>query len=380
MMNLSIKTIIGFGLILRLFVALWNGFFGPSPGAELDALGFHEIASNVARTGILDEFTIGYIPYTNFLGILYGLTISHLFIGSALSCFAWLVSSYVLYKALIALGVTKSHTRFALLLYSIIPSSVMLTAVTLREPFQLLFANVAMYSIIKITFSKKSNYYLLLIASIFCLGVLHGTLLAFGIILFSGALILQKIRGDNIRLSVGVILSSFVVVLILLMGLSLFGSVAYSLDDGLDNSIQAYQRALLDVDARTHYKSEVSIDSLKDLMIFIPVGFFQYLFEPFPWKVSTASDALLLFENALRFLLILKAIKCFRVQQVRQRRLLILVFISYVLIELIWSLGTINWGTSVRHHIPAWGFLLLVSYASAGLTDFNTKSVSRVSA
>ena len=162
-MVLSIKNIIFIGFILRLFVAFWNGFFGPSPGADLDALGFHGFALNVALTGILDNFTIGYVPYTNLLGIFYGLTISHIFIGSILSCIAWLVSSYFLYKTFIVFDVTKSHTRIALLLYSVIPSSVMFTAITLREPYQLLFANIAIYSITKIILTEKSSYYLLLI-------------------------------------------------------------------------------------------------------------------------------------------------------------------------------------------------------------------------
>jgi hypothetical protein len=363
---------------LRLVVAFWNGFFGPSPGADLDALGFHGFALNVALTGILDDFTIGYVPYTNLLGIFYGLTISHIFIGSILSCVAWLVSSYFLYKTFIVFGVTKSHTKIALLLYSVIPSSVMITAITLREPYQLLFANIAIYSITKIILTEKFSYYFLLIFSIFCMGVLHGALLAFGILILSGVFMLQKLREKIIRLSIGLISISIIIIFILLTGLSFFSDVAYNLDDGLDNAIQGYQLALLTVDARTNYKSHIQITGLSDLLIFIPIGFFQYLFEPFPWRVSTASDALLLCENMLRFYLMWKILRCARIEQVRKRRLLNFMFIFYFLIEAIWSIGTINWGTSVRHHIPAWGFLLLAAYASTGLTDFKIKSKSKV--
>ena len=70
-MALSIKNIIFIGFILRLCVAFWNGFFGPSPGADLDAIGINGFASEVGRTGLRDDWIIGFIPYTNILGMVY---------------------------------------------------------------------------------------------------------------------------------------------------------------------------------------------------------------------------------------------------------------------------------------------------------------------
>ena len=36
--------------------------------------------------------------------------------------------------------------------------------------------------------------------------------------------------------------------------------------------------------------------------------------------------------------------------------------ISYLALESIWSLGTINWGSSIRHHLPSYGILLIMSF------------------
>ena len=36
--------------------------------------------------------------------------------------------------------------------------------------------------------------------------------------------------------------------------------------------------------------------------------------------------------------------------------------ISYLIVEGIWSLGTINWGTASRHHIPAMGLLSVLGF------------------
>jgi len=46
--------------------------------------------------------------------------------------------------------------------------------------------------------------------------------------------------------------------------------------------------------------------------------------------------------------------------------------------EGIWSLGTVNWGTSIRHHLPALGLLLVVgfSYKNLTLLKFNQSNNS----
>jgi hypothetical protein len=67
----------------------------------------------------------------------------------------------------------------------------------------------------------------------------------------------------------------------------------------------------------------------------------------------------------LRGWLILKAWKALRIAPVPQRRILLFISFSYLAMETIWSLGTINWGSAVRHHIPALGLLLLAAYAAS---------------
>jgi hypothetical protein len=39
------------------------------------------------------------------------------------------------------------------------------------------------------------------------------------------------------------------------------------------------------------------------------------------------------------------------------------VFINYFILELIWSMGTVNWGTALRHHIPSFGLLVIAAFA-----------------
>ena len=134
------------GFALRFLIAVWNGFFGPSFGAEGDALLFHDIAVQFSQFGVFDaKFNIGWV-YSMFLGSIYFLTVNSIFIGSFLSCLAWLISALVLNKIIKLLGVQKKYRDLALMVYAFLPSSILFTSVTLREVYQLLFVNLLIYS------------------------------------------------------------------------------------------------------------------------------------------------------------------------------------------------------------------------------------------
>jgi hypothetical protein len=362
-MRINGFRLIFLGFSLRIMIAFWNGFFGPSFGADLDALTFHLRAVKYAGNPIFDEFSIGWI-YTYILGLFYYVTTDSLFLGSLLSCIAWLASALILLNCLRILSVERSVQVRVMLIYALLPSSIMFTSITLREPFQLLFVNLAIYAVLKIYLRNAVKHWFTLIAALAAAGSLHGGLLAFGIILFSGTLLLISMRGKTRISWLKLVLMGAVGLIVLWYGFSTFGDVSYNLNDGLDGSIQKYQQGLLSVDARTHYKTDAKISGLGGLLFFVPLGLFQYLFEPFPWHVSAASDIIALFENFLRGWLILKAWKELKVASTKRRRILLFIFSSYLVMEIIWSIGTINWGTSIRHHLPAWGLLLLAAYAS----------------
>lgn len=362
MLILGARFFILLGFLLRLLVAIWNSFYGPSFGAESDAFAFHLAAIEYARDLTLDGIGLGWI-YSNALGIAYYLTGESLFIGSLLSCVSWVVSAEILRSSLIILSINRGAQANAMLLYALLPSSVMFTAVTLREPYQLLFVNLAIYAVLKIYLHKSTRHWGTLIFSIVGAGALHGGLLALGVFLFAGALLLviMRARGRNswMRLSA----MGVVVAIVLWCGVILFSNIAYDLNKGVANAVATYQNNLIVINARTQYKSAVELYSIGETVEFVLIGLFQYLFEPFPWNITSVSDSVVLFENMLRFLLIWRAATSWRVACAPQRRVLLFFMLSYFVMETIWSLGTVNWGTAVRHHLPTWGLLLLAAYA-----------------
>lgn len=372
-MKIYVIQILVLGFVLRLMIAIWNGYFGPSFGAELDALAFHQAAIEVANNPTFFEFQIGWI-YSYILGLLYYVTTDSLFFGGLLSCVTWTLSAILLAKSLDILTEKRDLQVKALLIYALLPSSILFTSVTLREPYQMFFVNLMVYAALKIYLHKSIHHWFTLVAAIIGAGVLHGALMAFGIIFVVTLLFMIAVRENKVISFPTVVFLASIAVLVLGFGFSFFIDFAFNLEDGLISGIERFQQGGLSLDARTFYKSEVSITGFWDLLIFIPVSLLQYLFEPFPWHITSAGDVGAMLENMLRGWLIWKALQALKVAPLLQRNVLLLMFFSYLTLEAIWSIGTISWGTSVRHHLPAFGLLLMAAY-SVGISNIKTTEV-----
>ncbi|HJL92254.1 MAG TPA: hypothetical protein QGF04_00560 [Woeseiaceae bacterium] len=374
-----VKQILWLGFFLRLALAFYNGFVGPTYGSSDDAFGFHFVAIDVSQNFVVDVFTLTYI-YPFLLGLFYTITTDSLFLGSALSAFGWLASAYILLRVMRILSFKVSYQWWVMLIYALMPTSLMYTSVTLREPFQLLFINLALYAALKIYFHRSNAHWLVLFLAVVGMGAMHGALLAFGIFIIAGTLFLLTSRNRKGMSFTKVVLITPIVILCLFYGFELFTSLtSYGdrLDDGLNVAVQVYQEGTLSdaYDARANYRTEVAInEGLGGLILSLPYILFQYLFEPMPWKISSIVDVIALLENMLRFWLIWNALKYLAGAYLHKprfvahnangsKRFYLFIFLSYLLVESLWSLGTSNWGTASRHHVPSLGFLLVVGFA-----------------
>ena len=371
------------GFFLRLANSINNGFFGPSIGADADAFWFHMAAVDTSRDLLFEEFVTGHI-YSYLLGYFYYFTTDSLFLGSALSVLGWLLSAFILVRIMQILSFDTSSQKTAMLVYVFLPSSVMYTSITLREPFELLFVNLAIYSALKIYCHKSAIHWLILGVAVTCMGALHGALLASAIFILVGTLFLLTYRN---RKGISLVKFLFVAPLIglsLYYGTLLFLNISYELEDGLVTAVVDYQQAVIEYEGRAIYRTEVSINGAGDLLLSMPVFLLQYLFEPMPWRMSSLLDVVALLENVLRAWLIWNVLKYFRVISNKNPkiiehklfghgRLIFFIFLSFLVMESIWSTGTSNWGNSLRHHVPSLGMLLVTGFAYQNVSILRSK-------
>jgi ubiquinone/menaquinone biosynthesis C-methylase UbiE len=389
----QVEKIMLLGLLFRSLVAVWNGFFGPSYGAGADAINtYHEVAVNYVQHLIVSGFKT-HLTYSYLLGAFYDMTAVSLFLGSLLSCIVWLVSAVVLMKIMRLLSLSILSQSIVMLIYALLPSSIMFTSVTLKEAYQLFFVNLAVYSALKIYLDKLEKYWILLLAGFVGMSALHPVLYVFGLFVVATTLISYSFRGRKKYFFLSLVITMLLAALILFHGykykhvFNIFSvepvtaesrpvamqppaalePPATAILNKLANRVESYQQNGLTYRSlgRAFYKKNISFNGVFDFLLFIPVSLFQYLFEPMPWRISAIVDFEALFENILRLVLIMMALLGFKRMAAGKLVPVIFVFLSYFVLESIWSLGTINWGTAIRHHIPAMGLLLVAAFASS---------------
>jgi len=357
-----------FGFFMHLIIAIWNGFFGPSPGADMDAAGLFGFAIDVSKDLEFEDFEIGYVPYINLLGTIFHYTIPSLFLGSLISCFAWLWSSHLLIKILDLMGATSRAKFQAALIYSLYPASIIFTSITLREPFQLLFLTLSVYSMIKIYKTGNPFRFINLIAYVFLMGVLHGAYLITGIAILAMSLILLAVKNNYKIPYAKIFFYTIFLAFPLLYLITWTFSFSYDFSDGIVEAAVSYQDGALDdgEGARANYKSATDFGGMSGLLNFIIFGFVQYMFKPFVWDVASLLDIIVMLEGFLRFYLLWRAYKNFKNRSFGGDLSWIFILLIFLLNEFIWSLGTINWGTAMRHHVPVFFCLLIVAFCVPG--------------
>ena len=128
-----VKQILWLGFFLRLVLAFFNDFVGPTYGSSDDALGFHLYAIRYTQNIASDVFALSNI-YPSFLGVFYFITTDSLFLGSALSALGWLASAFILLRIMRILSFKISIQWKVMLIYALIPTSLMYTCLLYTSP------------------------------------------------------------------------------------------------------------------------------------------------------------------------------------------------------------------------------------------------------
>tara|TARA_Y100001936_G_C16061151_1_gene664183 strand:- start:22 stop:1272 length:1251 start_codon:yes stop_codon:yes gene_type:complete len=376
------------GLFFRSCVSLWNGFWGPSIGANADATSFHAAASQLfsypgsmyelveisikAGNKLIEhpEFAHGMHLlthiYSQLLAKIYFISTDSLFIGSLFSAFAWTTSAVVLIQIMRLLQVKNPDQFKAMAIYSLLPSSILLTGVTLREAFQLLLVNLAMLSALKVYLNKSIKFGFILIPLIFFMKKFHLALYALGLLMLFSLIIFLILRKweDNLFRKILFSISFILTIYFAINWYGLSNLIPYNYDrQELVAAIIKHLSLVASLDARTQFTHNLEINGTFNFMLFMPKHLLQYLFEPMPWHVKTNLDFIVLMENLLRAVLIFKILARLFCDSSESRKILLFIFFCYLSLEATWSVGTFNWGTAIRHHIPSMGLLVTAAFA-----------------
>jgi hypothetical protein len=386
--NLTIALF--FILAIHHIIALTNTYLFIIHGADADAVRFHRLGVEWAMDGKW-SIMVGDGFYQQFLGIFYRIFEPSHLLGEELSIIAFLFACFVLIKLIDFLNITKYRVGL-LLMFGLLPTNLVFGSVTMRESYQILFFMLSVYWGLRFHLEPTKGAMIFCVFSAIIMGFFHNALILYMLFLLPVLFLwfpkqVSSSPDSRWRFSrkrfiiIGAILILIIGILIIgvlleIQGLGALASVFSG--KGLKYAVD-YRTILMTAqapDARANYGIMYDTTSFGSLIKTISLAFIYYLFAPFPWQITNWLDVYAFAESLLRFILILFSIISWYRAEGLQRSIWGLLLIIYFSMTLLWSTGTVNYGTSIRHHILS-NWIILIAGGSR-LIEFLVQQYRRI--
>ena len=340
------------------------------PGTRPDSETFHEYALAKAQKGNI-RISVEYKLYTNLLGALYYFFGTSYYLASVFSVLALTVGLSVLMAILQEMGVHR-HQGLVILLCGLLPSTIIIGSSPMREAFQLLVLQIMVLMVLLMAKHGSIRYFIFALAGASVFGLLHkGMLFAALIITF---LLWLFWVGKNVKLKNykqvwvgglvfgGIVVSGLWIIFGTQPGIDLVMGLVrkdpmwtiWHYRYAIDNLGQPNTAYDIVFEYGTIWEGIWSLFKVYVYYLFYPI-YFQGAFSP--------KETYAVLESWLRlglFGVILYHIRWIT-PRLEERDYLLLVL--YLLMTMVWSLGTTNYGQAIRHHILS-NWLLIVLAAS----------------
>jgi len=356
---------IGFVLLLHHFMAIINTYFFTFPGAEPDPVNFHRDAMVWAKGGKW-LFSVGANFYAQLLGIFYRIFEPSQLFGEELSVLAFLLSCFVLIKIIKLLNISK-YTMWLLLIYGLLPTNLIFCSKILRESYQILFFMLSVYWGLRFHLKPAKGAMIFCVFSALIMGLFQRALILYALFLvpllflwfpqqISGSLSYKWSFSKRRLITVSLLLVLIIGALISGIQLKVGGlePVEAFLSGEWLKYAEVYRVRAIEGSAsyaRAIYGITLDVSSPISLMKSVWLIYIYYLYAPFPWQVTNWLDVYGATESLIRFALIFFSILFwFRAEGI-QRGIWGLLLIIYFSLTFLWAMGTVNYGTSIRHHV-----------------------------
>ena len=333
-------------------LSLYNVFIDFLPNADLDANTFWKTASIAVDKNHHPPFHIGAQAYVAILYWQIIATVNELHVIQLFSIIFTALNVLLITRLFLTIGGYSSSIWIAVFLLCLSPGFLLHSALTLREPLQLLSILLFTYSTIKL----KTFWGLCLSALFLALAAsTHQALLIYSVvILILYSLIFIGKSNNNIFFPSN--LSVFVGALVIFAGFFIYYipilsgyTLANLSKQGVLEHLLAYRQPIEQGFANTAHNLTLSFDTLGDTIQSVLLNYLYYLFNPIISFKPSIVYSVLFWESLIRVI----GISLMVIAVVREKNNLahLLLIVFYISMTLLWSLGTANDGQAFRHHV-----------------------------
>lgn len=362
----SFKLIIVSSFILRVLLVVVDVFISRLPEAGYDDESYYQTSLRLFNDN-----------YAGLAGNVYGgffskiLAVSYYFIGPSrfsaqyLNVLFYGIAIILFMRALIYFAVSQKKSKVCMLLMCFLPTAILHNSILRRETVIELCVCASIFFLSKWHANKRSSDSLWSIAFALFAGIFHTAFIFSPLILSLYYVLYDK---NKLSASFSVKNSSkmaIVLVLLVIAGtsfLSLFAN-KFSYVDSMDDIYTATNRAR----GGSVYLAGYQVNNFGQLILFTPLKLFYFLFSPVPWMFRNAMDIISFFFDAMIYLTLL--IKVVRREKTSITRLMLT---EFIVLSIVFALGTYNSGTAIRHRFSVLPYLLVAySLAKKRIRDGN---------
>jgi hypothetical protein len=360
---------------LRLFFALTNVFLTKLPDASNDAAYFEIRAWQHSLNGI--EYVISQFPglldsyfYSWLISLFYALTDRSILTIHMVSVMFSVLSAVLVWKITIKLWDLRS-AKIATWIFALYPTLILYGSLTLREPFFVFFILCGVWFIIK-NHSQYSKFCLVKSAISFLFASMFhpvGLIILVFLLLYiiystecnknNNFNLVNNEYGLIIRLSIMVLLLALFIYFLFFTTLTeikipKFGKLTLVFDFEHWKNLLFHKFVVSDAQYPSFFQTKDTFQFIATL----PLRVIYFLFGPFPWDISKKIHLFGFFDAIFYIFLI------FRMYSLRNlfdnKNGAIFLFLIILLLIIMFSLFTTNFGTSIRHRAKLLPLILIL--------------------
>lgn len=273
----------------------------------------------------------------------------------------------------------KAQIR-ALLVFALLPSCILTTAVTMREAYQILGMLLYIYGLTTLRIKRNELGLLFTLLGTLTLILFHKGF-ALLVLLTLPASLLWAYAASAGRMLAAIGLG--------FLTLPLLGDILWStlVDNSSSLRVIMEGNAFQYIDnyadqveiGRTQFDISLDLSSLSSALTTGPIVFIYYLLSPLPWQIRGFLDIEGVMESFLRAYLLYHSYKGLKSDAPPAKGIKRLYAAIFLATELMWAAGTANWGTAIRHRLVAWPLLVLVGFSNIDRSRESSETQNKAS-
>jgi len=357
----SVAAILTLSLILRSAMVFWDlNFTHPFSGADSDVYYYWAVRVSEDLSLTLSDIQGG--TFSKLFGWLFWLTGPSRAFGQYTNALLGLSLVLVVQATLRRISLERRQAFPILALAALLPNSLLLSAIFLRETTIALLVALSLYFLVRWFLGGSSVNILAVAAAVLAASSLHAGVIAVGIG-YAAVILFYSPRLGRVGLDLSGLVYLAVFVALIYLAVRQYPDLFL----GKFEQFETEQDIITSANARrgeSAYLAGLTVTSLHELVLYSPIRTLYFIGSPMPWDFRGAPDILSFLADSIFYIAgLLFAVRNFR-HLAERKYLVVAILIVIGIATLVFGAGVSNAGTAMRHRFKLFSLFIVLAGAA----------------